>query len=300
MKKALSISLVLLLCFCLCSTAFAATNPTFTQTWEKTWGAGVNINETVEMNVTEDPSNPVSGTTLTLNRNNAGVVTITCPTYTTPGVYKYSITQTAGNSQGATYDDGTIGFEVLASYNAAGSVYIEKTGLSLVNEAKKDSFVNTFAFGELEITNHITGNLGDVNAKLPITVTLHADKSVTTQISYSVDGGSDKTLTGGTWTGDRVVEIQGVSNGGTVLFKDVPAGVTYTISETGSNGYTVTASPASGTVTAGNRSTATVTQNKAADINTGINLDSVPYLVVLALVLFGFVILFLRRRRREQ
>ena len=301
MKKALSVTLALILCVCLCSTAFAATNPTFTQTWTKTWGNGINISENVPMVVTEDPSNPVSGTTLELSRNNTtGVVTITCPTYTTAGIYKYSITQTPGNSQGATYDAGTIGFEVLVSYNNNGSVYVEKTGLSKVDGAKKDAFENYFKFGALTITNHIAGNLGDTSAKLPITVTLHADKTVTTQISYNVDGGSDIALSGGSWTGDRVVEISGVSNNGSVHFNNVPEGVTYTISEAGTNGYTVSASPASGTIAAEQDSAVSVTQTKEADINTGINLDSIPFLVLLAVVVLGAALLFLRRRRREQ
>lgn len=300
MKKALSVTLALLLCICLCSTAFAATNPTFTQTWTKKGNTYVNISERVEMNVIEDSSNPVSGTTLSLSRDNAtGVVTITCPTYTTPGVYKYSITQTAGNSQGATYDDRPIGFEVLVSYNNSGGVYVEKTGLSLVDGAKKDSFNNVFAFGDLIITNTVTGNLADVNGTFPITVTLHADKNVTTQINYTVNDGSTISVNGNGWT-DKEIQITGVRNNGTVHFYDLPAGITYSISETGAAGYTVSASPASGTIAAEQDSAVSVTQTKEADINTGINLDSIPFLVLLAVVILGAALLFLRRHRREQ
>ncbi len=301
MKKVLSLSLILILCFCLCGTAFADSAPTFTQNWTLTGRTYANVSEKVNLSVSEDPDNPVSGTTLELSRENQ-TITIGYPSYTTPGIYKYSITQTAANSQGATYDDGTIGFEVLVSYNNSGGVYVEKTGLSLVEGAKKDSFENTFAFGDLTVTNQVTGNLGDPSATFPLTVTLHADKTVTTQITYKVNDGNDRTINPGVngWTGDKEVQITGVSNNGTVHFYDLPAGITYTISEAGTNGYTVTASPASGTIAAGQTGAAIVTQTKEADINTGIKLDSVPYLVVLALVLLGFVLLFLRRRRREE
>ena len=80
----------------------------------------------------------------------------------------------------------------------------------------------------------------------------------------------------------------------------MPEGVTYTISETGTNGYTVSASPASGIIAAEQDSAVSVTQTKEADINTGINLDSIPFLLLLAVVVLGGALLFLRRRRREQ
>ena len=291
----------MILCLCLFTPAYAATTPTFTQSWTKSGNAYVSVSERVELSVAEDANNPVSGTTLSFNRNNAtGEVSITCPSYSTPGVYKYSITQIAGNSQGATYDSGTIGFEVLVSYSNSGSVSVEKTGLSLVNGAKKDSFDNVFAFGSLLITNTVAGNLADVNGSFPITVTLHADKDVTTQISYSVNDGSTITINGNGWSGDKEIQITGVRNNGTVHFYDLPAGMTYTISETGAAGYTVSCSAPTGTIAAAQQSEATVTQTKEADINTGISLDMIPFIVLLAVVFLGFVLLFVHRRRREK
>ena len=301
MKRILALTFAMILCLCLCAPAYAVTNPKFTQSWTKSGNTYVSVSERVDLSVAEDANNPVSGTTLSLNRDNAtGEVSITCPSYSTPGIYKYSITQIAGNSQGATYESGTIGFEVLVSYNNSGSVYIEKTGLSLVDGAKKDSFDNVFSFGNLVITNTVTGNLADVNGTFPITVTLHADKNVTTQINYTVNDGSTVAINGNGWSGDKEIQITGVRNNGTVHFYDLPAGITYTISETGAAGYTVSCSAPTGTIAAAQQSAATITQTKEADINTGISLDVVPFVILLVVVLFGFVLLFVHRRRRER
>ena len=301
MKKLLSVSLALILCVCLCSTAYAATVPTFTQDWTKTGNSFVSINENVPMSVAEDQNNPASGVVPTLSRAGDGTVTINLPEYSQPGVYKYSITQTAGNSQGATYDTGTIGFEVLVSYNNSGSVYVEKTGLSKVDGAKKDSFTNIFAFGNLVITNQVTGNLGDTNATFPITITFTAEKVVKTSITYRVNDGSDKTIAPGAngWS-EKTITVTGVANNGTLHFYDLPEGITYSISTEGTDGYTVTASPSTGTIAAAQDSNVTVTQNKEADINTGVSLDSLPYVVLLSVVLLGFALLLIRKRLREE
>ena len=95
-----------------------------------------------------------------------------------------------------------------------------------------------------------------------------------------------------------------------VTFSNIPAGVTYTVAEQakhaetdangsdGSKGYTVsyTKSDESQTISAGDADTVTVKNTKGTTVDTGINLDSMPYIMILCLVAVCAVVMFVRKR----
>lgn len=97
------------------------------------------------------------------------------------------------------------------------------------------------------------------------------------------------TYKGGQYTDDVTVAdntatIQ-VKDGDTVTFSNVPEGVTWAVSEadyTGEGYDAASISAESGTMTAGGADTSEITNNKAATIDTGINMDSLPYIVMIA------------------
>ena len=296
MKRVLTIATALVLCLGLCTTAFASGTPTFQQNLTRNT-AHYHYDEKPEISVTEDAGNPESGKTISLSKDATGKVTIDFPTYASPGVYKYAITQVVGNTQGMVYDGGTIGFEVLVGYQND-TLQILSSGLSKQDGEKKASFDNQFQVGTLTVTNSIAGNIADKTTKFPITVTFHADKTVNGTIGYTANGGSEKTISGG-WTGDKEITAE-LGSDGTLEFVDLPAGLSYTVSEASTDGYVAAFSKTEGTIEYATADGVTITNTRNASLDTGIRLDSLPYILILAAALTVLLFLFLRRRREEE
>ncbi|MGI6571610.1 MAG: DUF5979 domain-containing protein [Caldicoprobacterales bacterium] len=131
---------------------------------------------------------------------------------------------------------------------------------------------------KVTIKKVITGNFGDLGRKFSFSVT--SDKG---NHSYNFELGNNQT---------KVLE-------------NLPAGAVLTLTEE-SAGYSVTVMAAGNEIEANeeneyllplgkNDVTVTVTNHSNIDINTGINLDSLPYIIILALVIIGIAVLLIRR-----
>ena len=89
-----------------------------------------------------------------------------------------------------------------------------------------------------------------------------------------------------------------------VTLKDVPVGAVLTLSEQGAEGYertiTVNGETADDTITVRDgENNVLVTNEKNASPDTGILLDSLPYVLILALILGIGVIAFIRKRAEQ-
>ena len=95
-----------------------------------------------------------------------------------------------------------------------------------------------------------------------------------------------------------------------MLFRSlgIPEDATLVIQETNADGYTVTAKHGSDTVSVVSNSvtvnvtdgsTITITNNKDAVPDTGVLLDSLPYVVILAVVVLGAALVIVRRRKHR-
>lgn len=113
------------------------------------------------------------------------------------------------------------------------------------------------------------------------------------------------------WTlaeGKRTAQVSvTLHHNDTVTFKNIPAGVTYKIEETdySAEGYTTTVGgattrEATGTIGANATSTVEYTNTYEYNIETGIALDSLPYVLVLAFVALGGIAFIVRRRRARR
>ena len=132
---------------------------------------------------------------------------------------------------------------------------------------------------DITIEKNVTGSMGDVNKYFSFTC------------SYG-----DKT---DTFT---------LKNKGTYILKDVSIGTELTLTETNANGYTTSAVYGETTVTASQRvmiftingtdDRIVVTNNKEGSPDTGVLLDSLPYVLILAIVVIGGVVFFRKRRSR--
>lgn len=240
--------------------------------------------------------------------NNASKnITITLPTYTSVGIYTYTFTETDGGTAGVTYRSDAITL-VVTVIEQGGKVRVAAVHTEGEDEAKSDEFNNEYSAGSLSVKKTVTGIMGDQQKEFTVKVTFTAPAGDTVReaITY-VDGTETKTIAAGDgWTGSKEVEIT-LKHDETVTFTNIPYGVTYTVVE---DDYTNEADggydEASYAFDDENKKidsaseNVTITNNKDGEIDTGITMDSMPYILLLAVTCMGlFVFVSKKRMMRE-
>ena len=288
-------------------------------------------NETLSFSATSDTPNAPALTFTTVQVAETDsvsaeyAITVTADTTDVPyGVYEYTITEDTPTtlSQGEDYSAEEI--EVKLYVFSTQDPVISLTTLNTVTtddeEDKQDTFTNAYNVGDLTVTKQIEGNLADPNVAFEITVTFTAANTVNNTISYT-EAGEEKSITTG-WTGNKSVTLNLVG-GAPAVFTNIPEGVTYTVVENSryqvnkdkpseendpEKGYTVTYANSDndttetgvGSIEAGDADTVTITNKKEAGIETGVILDSLPYILVMGIVLAGAAIMMIRRRKANE
>ena len=145
--------------------------------------------------------------------------------------------------------------------------------------------------------------MGDQSKEFNVTVTFAAPagKTVKEAISYTEDG-ITKTISSDKWTNGTASVVIALKHNETITFTNIPYDVTYTVTEADytSDGYAAAAYTYSDNTNKkidSDKDTVTITNTKNGTIDTGISMDSLPYIVALALVL-GFAVVMIARRRR--
>ena len=235
--------------------------------------------------------------------------TIALPEYTSVGVYTYTFSEVVPTTKtaGVTYSEGTFTLVVTVLQQddkvRVAAVHCEanpKTG-TYGESPKTDKFENTYESGTLAVSKTVTGNLGDQSKYFDVTVTFAAASGEAINSTITYTGGKYSEAVA---VNNNTATIQ-LKHGDTVTFANVPEGVTWTVEEadytTEANGKYDAAqySASTGTITAGGAATSVITNNKDVQVDTGIALDSIPYILIIALVAIGAVTVFVRRRRAE-
>lgn len=257
--------------------------------------------------------------------------------FTKPGKYSYIVKETAGTSQGTdTYDETEIKVDVYVVYKDGALTVLGTNVYTTIegegdNASKKDEITNVYEVGDLTVAKAIDGNLADANMEFTMEVTFTTDngKTVNSDITISGTGtakaseaGDAITSIGKSWTGDKKIYV--VTKGGeNVKFENIPAGVSYSIKETKAGteeisriaidnttqlanannpaAYTVTGDEegagVTGTIAKDSADTKTITNYKGVKIPTGIVLDTLPYVLILAVAAFGLVTMAARKRK---
>lgn len=222
--------------------------------------------------------------------------------YTEVGVYEYEVTETIGKVVGVTYTPNVYTLKITVIRDDKGNLVIGGIALREKNNTKKvDAIENSFGGGNLTVKKTVTGNMGDRSKEWTIKVTFTADEGMTVgnTIKYTPVGADTATSIAAGWTGSKEVELT-LKHNESVTFENLPAGIKYTVVET--NPETSYDEPTGEVKTATalaakSAPTVTITNNKNIDVDTGVALDFVPYVLIMALVLAGVALRIYRRRK---
>lgn len=241
---------------------------------------------------------------------NKKTVDVTLPKYTSVGVYTYTIKETAGTTAGVDYDTVPVTMKVtVVNGETVGTFKVESVSFTKNGNklAKGEAaFINTYSANKLSVKKVVTGNLGDKTKLFTVTVTLknNTGKEIKEDISYLV-GTETRTISVSDWKNNEAsVDIQ-LKHDQTITFTNLPFGVTYEVTEADytakeNGGYDAPAyvfTKADKTVNADDQDV-TITNNKGGDIDTGVNLTTLPYILVFAGVIVIAGAAFITRRRK--
>lgn len=226
-------------------------------------------------------------------------ITIQLPAYTTVGIYEYTLREVATNqTAGVTYHTGDIKLVVSVLNDESGNMRVAAVHTESAGGEKCGSISNTYSAGTLHVTKTVTGNLGDKNKYFTFQVELTGETGKTYPASFRVTGGTN---------GNNPTEIRlGVpttfylKDGETISIENLPYGVAFAVTESDYTGekYVTTKSGDTGTIQSGSQSASFTNRKQNDQIDTGIQLDDLPFVLILG-VSAGAAVLFLIRRRRQ-
>lgn len=230
-------------------------------------------------------------------------ITVTLPKYDNVGVYKYTLKEVAGTTAGVTYYGDNIKLVVTVVNGENGNLRIAAVHTEAEGGAKSDSFTNTYSAGKLNVTKTVSGNLGDKTKKFHFTVKFEKpeNKDVKSDITATV-AGTDRGILALDWTSGSCTYEFDLADGETASLGNIPYDVKYTVTESDytKDGYSIAEKTRDkGTVSAAEQ-TAAFTNTKTGDIDTGVNLTTLPYILVFAGVIVIAGAAFITRRRRYE
>lgn len=249
-------------------------------------------------------------------------IKITLPDYTNVGIYTYEVKETGKDAAGVTYTDDTVYMKVTVINKDAkdptkGVVIAgisfrkteDKTGEVTDASSKLGELSNDYKSGTLVVEKSVTGNLGEVDRDFTFTITLTSEKDVLSKITYALSTNAtitkvtgatlnetDKTLDAGDGWKSTVITAT-LRDTDTITLYNIPDGVKYKVEEKHEDGYDVKDEVKDATaITAGTSTKVTVVNDKDVTVDTGITLETLPYVLMMALAMMGLVALKLRKR----
>lgn len=229
-------------------------------------------------------------------------ISIVLPEYKAVGEYYYTITETDTGVAGVTYLADTIYLKVQVFQDQAsnalttGSVTFR---LGSETAEKVEEFENTYEAGSLTVSKTVAGNMGDYDKDWNFTVVFTAPSGdkVIEEITVTAEGATAPAAIVGGWDTTQTSTFV-LKHNQSVKFSNIPKGVTYTVTETEANqdGYVTTIAGNDGSISGHEDDTAAFTNTKKVDIDTGVTVETVPYIMILAVVMIGAALLVLRKR----
>lgn len=239
-------------------------------------------------------------------------LTINLPEYVATGIYTYSFTETDASVAGIQYIENALQLKVTVIQGENG---LELGGIAIrQDDVKTDEIANEYKAGTLEVSKKVTGNAGETAKDFEVTVTFTAaeGETVFSNIPYTLTGNAALTKIDGAaaaaaegvipygdgWT-EKTVTFT-LRHTDKIKFDNIPEGVAYVVEETDYTGDAYDAATyadsAEGSIADANDNTVEITNNKTTEVDTGISVDSIPYVLMMVLALAGAAMLVARRR----
>lgn len=252
--------------------------------------------------------------------------------YTSVGVYTYKITPKKGSTAGIKYHENVItlvvtvlqgddGFLKVAAVHAETPMDPTNRPVNPENPGdapgatKTDKITEIYTAGSLKVTKEVTGQLGDTDKEFSVDVTLVApdDTTVEAPIYYYKDGDTtDKTsVSFSVAETEKTITIT-LKDTHSWTFENLPKGMTFKVKEAdySADGYdkpkynNVALAPNVdsfiGSVADGTETEVKITNNKGANVDTGVILDNAPYIVLLAVAVIGLAIVIIKKRQARE
>lgn len=236
--------------------------------------------------------------------------------FTAPGIYRYIVTESASSVNGITNDanarrilDVYVIYDTSASSTTslkiAGSVMYKETESSTLEKSRM--FVNTYSTNNVTLKKEVTGNQGDRNKDFTFTVTIQGNPGNV----YSVLQGSntvDLTVNqNGTASGtfslkhNGSIVIQGLATGDTFAIKENDySNESYNTSYKLNGATTATTGRSLSATTMGDSAQSVVfINNREGAVPTGILMEFEPYLILGAVVMASFLLLYVPGKIRR-
>ena len=214
------------------------------------------------------------------------------------GVYTYTVTETDGKTAGVTYNKEKLELKATVFHDAATGA-MKVAYAFRVDGNKETNIVNTYSAGALRVGKHVSGNLGNKEQKFNINVTFTAPEGKTVKSTITLSDGTQ--ILPSAWTNGTVTKTIQLADNQTMLFQNVPYGVTYTVVEDKYEGYKTTYGiDANGTIGAKDKiQVAAVYNDKEGSVDTGVILHSAPYVLLLVGVGAAAVAFLILKKHRE-
>lgn len=255
-------------------------------------------------------------------------VTVTPAETVTLGKYFYTITEKAGTTAGVTYNQEPIKVQVMIFKDDSGK-FIQTVSFTSGDPGSKVTRINNVfesnkkddEYGPLTIDKVVKGSLGDVTQDFAIDVTLTSEKEVRSPITVAGSPVEANQWTADPATGTWSYTAHLLLNDGTekISILDVPKDVTFVVHESDvhttivdghdysnepAKGYTVAYTVGkirtdNGRIEKATNNNVVVTNTKGGAIDTGIVLDSAPYLIILAAALGGSALVTKKHHMEE-
>lgn len=213
------------------------------------------------------------------------------------GVYTYEITEVVPEikTAGTTYNTTPVYLVVtILNDETTENHYVAAIHYRTASGSKTDKITNQYDAGSLTVGKEITGNMADMSKKFTFTITFNAPTG--TEIRGNIASNNQA----GSWNG--LTYTIKLGDGETVTLSNIPAGTTYTVTEDNENYVSDNGvfSDTNKKIAANDADTVTFTNTLTATVDTGISMDSMPYILLLAVAAMGLAVLFTRKRMMRE
>ena len=240
--------------------------------------------DAVEASVDEE-----TGTTTAVTVEKSAEIPINLDAYKNMGTYVYKITEKDDNLAGVTYSTTPLYLVVTILKDGDGV----KNFVAVIHEGtesgeKTSVLYNTYDSGTLTVKKTVAGNMASTTKKFKFTIVFSRPGNEAFENHMQSNSSSGEwRRTGNNYSSQYEISL---ADGESVTISNIPAGLTYTVKEDSEHYKSeITSGKASDSIAGGDEKSVTFKNTLDRDLDVGINLDSLPYILLIAVVCVGLV-----------